>query len=64
MSSNAWDEIAYPFLNFNGCTGMDKQFHPIFYMDAYLSMLGLKLVHVSKKGPWYASWIEEWWFAR
>ena len=21
---NQWDEINYPFLNFNGCLGMDK----------------------------------------
>ena len=32
--------------------GMDKQFHPTFYNGCnYLSMLGLKLNHVSKRGP-------------
>ena len=45
-----WDEIAYPFLNFNGL-GMDKYFHPIcFWPCNYLSMLGLKLIHVSRRG--------------
>ena len=32
--------------------GMDKWFHPILYYGCnYLSMLGLKLNHVSKRGP-------------
>ena len=31
---------------------MDKYFHPILYMACdYLSMLGLKLTHVSEKDP-------------
>ena len=30
---------------------MDKEFHPTFYQACdYLSMLGLKLNHVSKRG--------------
>ena len=33
--------------------GMDKQFHPTFYQAYdYLSMLGLKLMHISKRGYW------------
>ena len=33
--------------------GMAKWFHPTFYWTrAYLSMLGLKLIHISKMGPW------------
>ena len=33
---------------------MDEWFHPTLYRAyAYLSMLGLKLNHVSKMGPWY-----------
>ena len=33
--------------------GMDKQFHPaLFWACNYLSMLGLKLNHVSKRGHW------------
>ena len=32
--------------------GMDKQFHPTrYYGYNYLSKLGLKLNHVSKRGP-------------
>ena len=51
-----WDEITYPFLNFNGCNhrslGMDKLFHLTLYQACnYLSMHGLKLNHVSKRGP-------------
>ena len=35
--------------------GMDKWFDPILYNGCnYLSMLGLKLDHVSKRGPWCA----------
>ena len=56
MSSKVWDKITYPFLNFNDCTrwglGMDKQFHPAIYNRCnYLSMCGLKLYHVSERGP-------------
>ena len=33
--------------------GMDKYFHPTYHRACdYLSMLGLKLNHVSKRGPW------------
>ena len=33
--------------------GLDKWFHPTLYKPCdYLSMLGLKLIHVSKMGPW------------
>ena len=51
-----WDEITYPIRNFNGCTvevwEKDKQFHPTLYNGCnYLSMLGLKLNHVSKRAP-------------
>ena len=41
-----WDEITYPFPNFNGCNrwslGMDKEFHPTLY-NGYNY-----LMHVSK----------------
>ena len=51
-----WDEITCTFSNFNGkhrwSLGMDKLFHPTLYNGRnYMSMLGLKLIHVSKKGP-------------
>ena len=45
MANKVWDEITYPFLNFNGATS------PAVYNGCnYLSMLGLKLNHVSKRG--------------
>ena len=56
MPSKAWDEITYPFLNFNGCTVEVQEwisnFIPHYNGCDYLSMLGLKLNHVSKRGPW------------
>ena len=46
-----WDEITYPFPNFNSCT-VDKWFHFTLYNGCnYLFMLGLKLIHVNAKGP-------------
>ena len=50
-----WDEITYPFPNFNGATvevwEWDKQFHPTFYNGCnYVAMVGLKLSYVSLKG--------------
>ena len=46
--------------------GMDKLFYPIFCKKwSYLSMLGLKLIHISKRGPGRDKWwLEEavtWW---
>ena len=33
--------------------GMERWFHPTLYWECnYLSMMGLKLNHVSKNGPW------------
>ena len=47
-----WGEITYPFPNFNGA--VDKQLHLTrFWACNYVSMLGLKLNHVSKKGHWW-----------
>ena len=51
-----WNYLSIPKLNFNGCNrwslGMDKCFHPTVYNGCdYLSMLGLKLNHVSKRAP-------------
>ena len=50
-----WDEITYPFLNFNGATVEVKEWKINFI--AYftgacdsLAMLGLKIIHVSKRG--------------
>ena len=49
-----WNEIAYLFTKFSGCI-VDvwewmSNFIPHFLMDI-ITMLGLKLNHVSKKGP-------------
>ena len=51
-----WEEISYPSPNFNGATGtslgMDKQSHStLCWACDYLSILRLKLNHVSKRGP-------------
>ena len=46
-----WDEITCPFPIFNYWSlGMDKLFHPTFnWACDYVSMLVLKLIHVSKR---------------
>ena len=41
---NVWDEITYPFLNFNRATARYSAFYN-------LSTLGFKLFYVSKMGP-------------
>ena len=56
--SRAWWSVGWNCLSihklqlFHSCNlGMDKQFHPTqFSWCYYLSMLGLKLIHVSKRG--------------
>ena len=56
MPSKVWDKKTYPFSKFNGYTykfGNWKQFHPtLYYRRNHLYMLGLKLIHVSKRGLW------------
>ena len=52
MLYNVWGEISYSFPNFNGSLGMDKQIDPTLYNGYdHLSMLGLKVIHVSKGSP-------------
>ena len=50
-----WDEITYPFPNFNSATvevgEWISNFIPHSWACDYLSMLKLKLIHVSKRGP-------------
>ena len=50
-----WDEITYSFPNFNGCTFEVWEWInnsiPHFIMGEVTFMLGLKLIHISKKGP-------------
>ena len=47
-----WDEITYPFSNFNGATvEIAMDIHRTFYWAYdYLSMLGLQLNYVSEIG--------------
>ena len=46
----------YPFPHFNGCTvavGNGYEFHTTHYTGCNcFSLLGLKLIHMSKRGPW------------
>ena len=52
MPSKVWGEIPYRFVNL-WSLGMDKQFHLTIYNGCnYLLMLGFKLTHFSKRGPW------------
>ena len=57
MHHKVWDEVIHPFPNINGtavdvCLAMDKQFHPTpQWACDYISMLGLKLIYVSKLDP-------------
>ena len=52
MISETWEEITYEFPNFNSYTvevwERINNFIPHFIID-YLSKLGLKLIHVSKR---------------
>ena len=56
MRSKVWDKITYPLPNFIGATvevwEWIKKFHPTHYNGCnYLSMLGSKLIHVTKGAP-------------
>ena len=47
-----WDETIYLFQNITSCTGVGKWFHWTLYWTCdYLSMMRLKLIHVSKSDP-------------
>ena len=50
-----WNEITYPFTNFNGC-GVEvwewlSNYITLYNGCDYLSMMRLKLIYVSKMGP-------------
>ena len=53
-----WSEVIYPFPNFNGGTVEVWEWISNFIQHStpwtcdYLSMLGLKLIHVNKRGPY------------
>ena len=51
-----WDEITYPSPNFNGCTVEVWEWisNTLYQACDYLSLLGLKLIRVSERGP---SWL-------
>ena len=54
--NKVWDEIIYPFSNFNGCTiyiweWISNFTHGLWWCS-YLSVLWLKLNHVSEMGTW------------
>ena len=54
IPSKVWDEIAYPFPNFNGRTLDVWELISNFTLCNgcnHLSMLGLKLIHVNIRGP-------------
>ena len=56
-----WNYLSIPKLQrlFRWSLGMDKWFHPTLYLVCdYLSMLGLKLIHVSKSGPRWSSQLQ------
>ena len=57
MPSHVWNDITYPFTNLavhRTPLGLDQSFHHTLYNGCnYLSILGLKLIHVSKEGPSY-----------
>ena len=56
MPRKVWAEITYPFQNFNGCTvefwELITNFIPLYNGSNNSSMLGLKLIHVSKRVTW------------
>ena len=55
-----WNEIIYPFPNFNGCTGEVSErinFIPhFFWVCDYLSILWLKLIHFCTRRPICFCW--------
>ena len=52
-----WDEITYPFPNFNGSTIEVWEWisnfilQSIVHVITYLHLIGLKLIHISKRSP-------------
>ena len=58
-----WNCLSSPKLQWlhHWSLGMDKYIHSTFYWVCdYLSMLGLKLNHVSKRGYWYVNHSNRW----
>ena len=58
-----WNYLSIPKLQQYNCwsLGMDQQFHPTCYWESdYLTMLGLKLINVSKIGHWRDMIVKIW----
>ena len=58
--SVGWDYLSIPKLQWCKIWSlvMYKSFHPTFYWACnYVSMLGLKLLHVGKSGPWNVQYV-------
>ena len=57
-----WNYLSIPRLQQPCCSilGMDKHFHHTLYWACdYSSMLGWKLFHVNKRGPWWEGEVEK-----
>ena len=52
MPSKVWDEITDLFRNFNGCTVEIWEWISSFIPHFIRRVLGLRLIHASKRGPW------------
>ena len=62
MSSKVWDEITYPFPNFNGAAvevwEWKSNFMSLFNHERNnFSVLWLKLIYASKRGPYCVIWL-------
>ena len=59
IPNKLWEEITYPSSNFNGWSAEDlewiSKFILLYDRCNYLSMLGLKLIHVDKMVPGFLS---------
>ena len=70
IPSKVWDQIAYKFSNFNSfklqwlqhwSLGMDKCSHlKLYNVCNFLSMMGLKLIHASKRSPCCVLYTIQW----
>ena len=56
MPSKLWDEIAYWFPNFNSATIEVWEWIGLSHILWWVSLLihaVIKLIHISKRGPWF-----------
>ena len=68
ISRKAWDECTYLFPNFTGCTvEWARNFTLRYIMEVTLTMLGLNIIHVSKRGPtnhWNSATFLKYWLVQ